>query len=515
MRFAELADVSRRVADTSSRNAKIALLAETLGRLGPGEAEVVVAWLAGQLPQGKLGVGWAMLRTMADVPPSGGAPLDVLEIHRELSAIAAASGPGSTGERKQRLAALYARASGSEREMLSRLLLGELRQGALEGLLLDAIASATRLPPARVRRAAMLAGSVVHAGAAALADPARGLDAFELTVMRPVLPMLAQPGEGVEEALAEMREMGEASLERKLDGARIQAHKRGDEVRVFTRSLQEVTAAVPETVELVRALPAREVILDGEAIALRADGAPLPFQVTMRRFGRRLDVEKMRAELPLSSIFFDCLLVDGQALLDAPARERFAALDALVPAASRVERWVTSDAARAEALFRATLAAGHEGLMAKALDAPYQAGSRGAAWIKIKPAHTLDLVVLAAEWGSGRRRGWLSNLHLGARDPGTGAFVMLGKTFKGLTDAMLAEQTQALLALEVARDGHVVHVRPELVVEIAFSDVQHSPRYPGGMALRFARVKRYRRDKDATQADTVEAVRAIFEAAAR
>jgi DNA ligase-1 len=512
VRFAELAEVSRRVAETTSRNGKVAVLAETLGRLAPDEAPVVVAWLAGQLPQGKLGVGWAMVRGMGEVAPVDGEPWSVLDVDRQLSAIATAAGPGSTTERRQRLAGLYARASGAERELLGRLLLGELRQGALEGLLLDAIALATRLPAARVRRAAMLAGSVVLAGAAALADSERGLDAFELVVMRPVLPMLAQPSDGVEAALAEI---GEASLERKLDGARIQAHKRGDEVRVFTRSLQEITAAVPETVELVRALPARELILDGEAIALRADGVPLPFQTTMRRFGRRLDVERMRAELPLSSIFFDCLLVDGRALLDAPARERFAALDALVPAESRVERWVTADAVRAEELFRAVLAAGHEGLMAKALDAPYQAGSRGAAWMKIKPAHTLDLVVLAAEWGSGRRRGWLSNLHLGARDPATGAFVMLGKTFKGLTDAMLTEQTEALLALEVARDGHVVHVRPELVVEIAFSDVQQSPRYPGGMALRFARVKRYRRDKTAAQADTVDAVRAIFAAAAR
>ncbi len=512
MRFAELAEVSRRVAETASRNGKIAVLAETLARATPDEAKVVVAWLAGQLPQGKLGVGWAMVRGMGDVPPVEGAPWSVLDVDGQLSAVAAASGPGSTTERRQRLAALYARASGPERDLLGRLLLGELRQGALEGLLLDAIAVAARLPAARVRRAAMLAGSVIEAGAAALADPVRGLDAFELSVMRPVLPMLAQPSDGVDAALAEL---GEASLERKLDGARIQAHKRDDEVRIFTRSLQEVTAAVPETVELVRALPARELILDGEAIALRADGAPLPFQTTMRRFGRRLDVERMRAELPLSSIFFDCLLVDGRPLLDAPARDRFTALDALVPPHSRVERWVTSDAARAEELFRAVLAAGHEGLMAKALEAPYQAGSRGAAWMKIKPAHTLDLVVLAAEWGSGRRRGWLSNLHLGAREPATGAWVMLGKTFKGLTDAMLAEQTEALLALEVARDGHVVHVRPELVVEIAFSDVQHSPRYPGGMALRFARVKRYRRDKTAAQADTIDAVRAIFQGAAR
>jgi len=334
-----------------------------------------------------------------------------------------------------------------------------------------------------------------------------GLDGFELRVMRPVLPMLAQPGEDVGEALAAL---GEAALELKLDGARIQAHKAEGEVRIFSRSLQDVTGTLPELVELVRALPAREIVLDGEAIALRKDGSPLPFQTTMRRFGRRLDVEAMRAELPLTGFFFDCILFDGRPFIDAPARERFALLDQTVPEPNRAPRLVTADAAEGEAMFRRVVAQGHEGLMAKSLDAAYEAGSRGSAWLKIKPAHTLDLVVLAAEWGSGRRQGWLSNLHLGAREPRTGGFVMLGKTFKGMTDAMLTSQTEKLLALETARDGHVVHVRPELVVEIAFADVQASPRYPGGMALRFARVKSYRPDKRAADADTIDAVREIF-----
>jgi len=320
--------------------------------------------------------------------------------------------------------------------------------------------------------------------------------------------MLAQTAEDAADAVGRL---GRAALEFKLDGARVQLHKRDDEVKVYSRSLKDVTAAVPELVERVRALPAGELILDGETIALRADGTPQPFQTTMRRFGRRLEVDRLRRELPLTPFFFDLLYLDGQPLLDEPEEQRFAALSKVTSGGLLVPRTVTAAADEAQAFLEQALARGHEGIMAKALDAPYEAGGRGQRWLKVKPAHTLDLVVLAAEWGHGRRRGWLSNLHLGARDPEAGGFVMLGKTFKGMTDEMLAWQTERLLELEIGRDAYTVHVRPELVVEVAFNDVQASPHYPGGLALRFARVKRYRPDKNAAQADTVATVRQILE----
>jgi len=357
----------------------------------------------------------------------------------------------------------------------------------------------------------MLAGELTAVARAALVEGQAGLDRFRLELLRPLQPMLASPAGDVSEAL---ERMGEAAFELKLDGARVQVHKAEDEVRVFSRRGNDVTPAVPELVEIVQALPARQLILDGEVIALRPDGAPLPFQLTMRRFGRKLDVARLRGELPLTPFFFDVLHLDGEDLLDHPAAERFAALGASVPGLT-VPRIVTSDAEEADAFFAEALQRGHEGMMVKALDAPYEAGRRGFSWLKIKPAHTLDLVILAAEWGHGRRQGWLSNLHLGARDPENGGFVMLGKTFKGMTDEMLAWQTKKLQEIALGTDGWTVHVRPELVVEVAFSDVQESPQYPAGMALRFARVKRYRDDKTAAEADTIGTVRKIFEDAAR
>jgi DNA ligase-1 len=369
---------------------------------------------------------------------------------------------------------------------------GELRQGALDALVVDAIALATTLPARTVRTAYMLAGDIGVVAAAALTEGAAGLARFGLTVFRPVLPMLAQTAETAGEALASFG--GPAALELKLDGFRVQIHKADEVIRVFSRALNEVTAQVPEIVAATAALPARRLILDGEASAFGVDGRPLPFQDTMRRRG------------PLHLTLFDALLVDDQTLLPTPAGERFALLNQLAPALA-VPRLVTHDPDEANAYFAAAIAGGHEGVMAKALDAPYDAGSRGAAWLKIKKIYRLDLVVLAAEWGSGRRRGWLSNLHLGARD-GDG-WVMLGKTFKGMTDEMLAWQTAQFLAREVDRDGHIVYVRPELVAEIAFNDVQRSTRYPGGLALRLARVVRYRDDKTAAEADTIDAVRAI------
>jgi DNA ligase-1 len=505
-RLADLVDASTRAAQTASRLGKRDAIAACLRAAAPEEVEIAVALLSGEARQGRLGIGYATLRELR----GGGAAapsLALREVDDALARIAATKGKGSAAERGALLAALFARATRAEQDFLVRLLAGELRQGALEGVMIEAIAAAAGVAVADVRRAAMFAGDLGAVARAALTAGAAGLARFAIELQRPVQPMLAQPAEDIADALARL---GTAALEWKLDGARVQVHKAGGEVRVFTRNLNEVTAAVPEIVEAVRAAPARELILDGEAIALAADGAPQPFQVTMRRFGRKLDVDALRAELPLAAFFFDVLRRDGESLVDRPARERFAALADTLPGALVVPRLVTSDAAAAQAFDADALARGHEGVMAKALDAPYEAGSRGAAWLKVKRAHTLDLVVLAAEWGHGRRRGWLSNLHLGARGAAENAFVMLGKTFKGLTDELLEWQTRELLAREIGRDDYTVYVRPELVVEIAFNDLQASPQYPGGLALRFARVKRYRPDKRAEDADTIDAVRALY-----
>jgi DNA ligase-1 len=388
---------------------------------------------------------------------------------------------------------MLAAATAAEQAFLSALVIGELRQGALDALVVDAIAARTGLEARAVRSAYMLAGDIGAVGHAALADGAAGLARFGLTIFRPVLPMLAQTADRASDAITAFA--GPAALELKLDGFRVQIHKDGDAIRAFSRALNDVTAQVPEVIAAVAALPARRLILDGEASAFAANGRPLPFQDTMRRHG------------PLRLTLFDALLIDDQTLLATAAHARFAALGALAPALV-VPRLVTADADEANAYFETAVAHGHEGIMAKALDAPYDAGNRGAAWLKIKKVHHLDLVVLAVEWGSGRRRGLLSNLHLGARDP-AGGWVMLGKTFKGMTDEMLAWQTAQFLAREVDRDGHIVYVRPEIVAEVAFNDVQRSTRYPGGFALRLARVVRYRPDKTADQADTIDAVRAI------
>jgi DNA ligase-1 len=433
----------------------------------------------------------------------------VEEVDAAFAGLAAASGKGSAALRAERLAALFGRATGEERDFLERLIVGELRQGALAGLMVEAIAAAAELPVAEVRRAAMSAGGLTDVARAALTEGLAGLARFSIRIMQPVLPMLSQSADDTDEALAAL---GTAAFEWKLDGARVQVHKAGGEVRCYTRNLNEVSARVPEIVEAVRALSAASLILDGEAIALRADGSPHSFQVTMRRFGRKLEVEVMRRELPLSVFFFDCLLRDGASLVDRPASERFRALQEALPPAIIIPRIVTGDRAEAARFLEDALGHGHEGVMAKALAGRYEAGRRGAAWLKVKCANTLDLVVLAAEWGSGRRKGWLSNLHLGARDPAGGGFVMLGKTFKGLTDEMLHWQTRALLGRETSRDSYTVYVRPEIVVEVAFNEVQESSQYPGGVALRFARVKAHRPDKRAEEADTIESVRRIHAA---
>src|SRR6266480_2354989 len=507
MLLAELLAASERVAATRSRLAKIDALAECLRRLDASEIALGVAYLSGDTRQGRIGVGYATLKGARAAAPANAARLTLAHIDEALARLDQTKGEGSAAERARMLAELFARATAPEQDFLARLLLGELRQGALEGIMLDAIAKAADLPAVRVRSAAMRAGGLPAVAEAALIEGEPGLARFALRVFQPVQPMLAQPAEDVAGAI---ERLGRAAFEWKLDGARVQAHKSGSQIRVYTRSLNEVTSAVPEIVAALGDCAARELILDGETIALRPNGTPFPFQETMRRFGRKLDVEASRAAFPLSVFFFDCLLAEGEDLTARPARERFDAVAKILPAKILIPRLVTGDREAAQAFYDDALARGHEGVMAKALEAPYEAGSRGAGWLKIKEAHSLDLAVIAAEWGSGRRKGWLSNLHLGALDPATGDFVMLGKTFKGMTDEMLKWQTKELLAREVRRDAHVVYVRPELVVEVAFNDVQHSPHYPGGVALRFARVKGYRPDKSAAEADTIDAVRAFL-----
>jgi DNA ligase-1 len=441
--------------------------------------------------------------------PAPEASLELRDVDAAFNRLLSTRGKNSSAERARLLEALMSRATAGEQKFLGALAVGEVRQGALEGVLLEAIATAADVRADRLRRAVMMAGDLGAVAAAVLGpEGAAALDVYQLELFRPVQPMLADSAATVVEAFNTSDPM---VVEWKLDGARIQVHRRDDRVAVYTRNLNDVTAAVPEVVDAVLSLPARELILDGEVIALMPSGAPHAFQTTMRRFGRRLDVETLRAELPLSAFFFD-ILYDGEPVIDEPLSTRLERFDRVVPAELRVPRIVTSDAEEAAAFQADALARGHEGVMVKSVSAPYAAGRRGSAWLKVKTARTLDLVVLAVEWGSGRRKGWLSNLHLGARDPETGGFVMLGKTFKGMTDELLAWQTTELLAREVRREGHVVYVRPELVVEIAFNEVQQSSQYPGGVALRFARVKGYRPDKSAAAADTIDAVRAFLPA---
>jgi DNA ligase 1 len=507
MTFARLVDTSRRVAETPGRRAKIALLADLLRTLPAEELQLGVAYLSGTVLQAKLGVGWATIQAALPGAAADGAGVTLTEVDETLSRIMQASGPGSAGMRQRLLHELFLRLTEAEQHFLSGLLAGELRQGALEGLVLEGVAQAAGLPSRELRRAAMMAGELPVVASAALTGGAAALGAFAVRLFQPVQPMLAGTADSEAEAVAEL---GECGLEFKLDGARVQIHRRGEEVRIYSRRLNEVTPAVPELAERALSLPATELILEGEAIALRPDGTPHPFQTTMRRFGRRLEVERVREALPLTLVLFDLLFLDGASLIDRPYRERIALLDQAVPSELVVRRLITGSAEAAAAFLREALDQGHEGIMAKALDAPYEAGQRGRRWLKVKPVRTLDLVVLAAEWGHGRRKGRLSNLHLGARDEATGRFVMLGKTFKGMTDEMLAWQTTRLLELEQSRDGHVVWVRPELVVEVAFNDLQASPQYPGGLALRFARIKGYRPDKSPADADTIATLREIW-----
>ena len=500
MLLAEVARTSAEVAATSARTRKVELLAGCLAAARPDEVAVVVSYLSGELPQRRTGVGY---RSLAGLPgPAAEPTLETVEVHETFGRIAACAGAGSTGARRALLAELFARATAPEQRLLTGLVTGELRQGALESLVTDAVARASGVPAADVRRAALLRGALPPVAEALWRSGAAALETFRLEVGRPVQPMLASPADSVEDAV---ERLGEAAFEWKLDGVRVQVHRSGGEVAVFTRTLDDVTARVPELVSFALALPARDVVLDGEAIALAPDGTPRPFQVT----GARVATRGAASDVPLTPFVFDVLHADGTDLLGAPGHERWAALEGVVPVSARVPRLVTGDLAAARAFFDGAVGRGHEGVVAKSLDAAYDAGRRGAAWLKVKPRHTLDLVVLAAEWGHGRRRGWLSNLHLGARDPASGGWVMLGKTFKGLTDDLLRWQTERLLELETHRNEWQVFVRPELVVEIAFDGVQTSPRYPGGVALRFARVLRYRDDKPPAEADTIDAVLAL------
>jgi DNA ligase-1 len=487
--LSSLVSTSAQVAATSGRLAKIKLLADLLKQARPEEIELAIAYLSGSIRQAKVGVGWATLQT-ARGEPAQTPTIEIRDVDATLDLVANTSGKGSARAKTKLLRDLFARATAEEQDFLFRLLTGELRQGALEGIMVEAVAKAFELPAADVRRAVMLAGDI---GTVARAGQS-GLKSFAVQLFRPIKPMLAQTATDVDEALERTSPL---AFEYKLDGARIQVHKRGDEVRVYSRLMNDVTGTLPEVVVAVRRLSPPELILDGEAIALDPAGRPLPFQQTMRKF---------RGEVGVVPFFFDILYADGQSLIDQPYSTRSKVLEQHV--AQRPLRLVTADKQQAQAFFDEAIKAGHEGLMAKSLTASYEAGGRGWAWMKVKQANTLDLVVLAAEWGHGRRQGCLSNLHLGARHP-NGGFVMLGKTFKGMTDELLAWQTKRLQEIEVRREGHIVYVRPELVVEIAFNGLQDSPHYPGGLALRFARVIRYREDKKPEEADTIDTVRRL------
>ncbi|MFF1812327.1 ATP-dependent DNA ligase [Streptomyces sp. NPDC058251] len=512
MLLTRLARVSQEVAATSARSRKIALLAELFRDAEADDVPIVIPYLAGRLPQGRLGIGWKILSK--PVPPAAEASLTVREVDARLTELGAVSGAGSQTARARLVAELLGAATQDEQRFLFGLISGEVRQGALDAVAVEGLAEATGAPSADVRRAVMLAGSLQTVAQALLSRGPEALDGFRLTVGRPVLPMLAHTAASVSEAV---EKLGACVVEEKLDGIRVQLHRDGDDVRVYTRTLDDITDRLPELTSAALELKGERFILDGEVIALDADGRPRSFQETAGRVGSRVDVATAAQTVPVSPVFFDALSVDGQDLLDLPFTERHAELARLVPERMRVRRTLVSgpdEIAAAEKFLADTLARGHEGVVVKALDAPYSAGRRGASWLKVKPVHTLDLVVLAAEWGHGRRTGKLSNLHLGARAE-DGSFAMLGKTFKGMTDAMLTWQTERLQELAVEDSGHVVTVRPELVVEIAYDGLQRSSRYPAGVTLRFARVVRYREDKTPAEADTVEALLAAHPEVAR
>ena len=503
MKLLEAVATSTKISSTRSRRAKVAGLAELLAEAEPEEIEIVVGFLSGAPRQGRVGVGGASLWAVK-TPPAAEPELDVREVDEAIGRIPAIIGPGSQARRRQLLGDLLGRATADEQEFLRRLLVGELRQGALEGLMMDAIGAASGIAAPLVRRAAMLGGELGSVAVSALTVGEAALRDMRIRLLRPVRPMLAVTSGSIGEALASV---GTGSVEWKLDGARIQVHRAGDRSAVFTRSLNDVTGRMPLVREVVLAMPVSAVVLDGEALTHDDRGLPRRFEQTMSRFGSHEAAD----DVPLIPFFFDILHLDGRDLIDEPLDVRIELLERVVPAGYRVPRVVTGSAPLAEETFEEARRNRHEGVMVKAIDSTYEAGRRGAAWLKVKPAHHLDLVVLAAEWGHGRRTGWLSNLHLGARDRDTGEFVMVGKTFKGLTDQMLAWQTERFLGLESGRQRHVVFLRTEVVVEVAFDGVLPSPVYPGGVALRFARVKRYRTDKAPAEADTIQMIYRVLE----
>ncbi|HWU20610.1 MAG TPA: ATP-dependent DNA ligase [Nocardioides sp.] len=505
MLLQRLVEVSGAVAATRSRKEKTRLIAELLLAAQPQERSLVAHYLSGRLRQRRTGLGWRSLQALP--APAEEPTLEVVAVDAAFARMSELSGAGSAGARAAAVLELFGAATEAEQSWLRAVAVGEVRQGALEAVVTEAVASAAEVPSAAVRRAAMLAGGATYVVDAAFAGTA-ALEAVGLTVGRPVLPMLASSAPGVAAALVKAAGAdGTVGIDAKLDGIRIQVHRDGDDVLVATRSLDDITHRLPEVVEIARSLPAERFVLDGEALALAEDGRPRPFQETASRTASVVG----EGAAVVTPYFFDLLHLDGTDLIDLPARDRWAALDALVPEQHRVQRWIGSDAEEASAFASSVLAAGREGVVVKSVAAAYDAGRRGSAWVKVKPVHTLDLVVLAVEHGSGRRRGWLSNIHLGAVDPDSPTgFTMLGKTFKGMTDAMLAWQTERFRELEVADGGWVVTVRPEQVVEIAFDGLQRSTRYPGGLALRFARVVRYRDDKGPGDADTLETVRSLL-----
>lgn len=502
-----LAQSARDIANRSSRNEKLEILRELLSQVKGREQAVLISLLSGALPQGKIGVGPAAVGKLARAcpPPEPSSTLTLLELEEQLSGVSALSGKGSVAGRQAALEALLGRCGPEGQSFLLDLWGGGLRIGALAGVVEAAIAREAGVHPDSLRRAVTLSGSLAQAGWVAVSRGEEGLSAFKMELFRPLSPMLASPSD---DAASALEKWSPAFFELKLDGARIQVHREENAVKVFSRTLRDVTASVPEVVEAVRRLRGRRLILDGEVLSLAENGRPRPFQETMRRFGRAAPDERIRKEVPLSPYFFDLLLHDEREFLLAPFAARREALEDLLPPSCLVRGGYFEEAVSAREFFEQAVSDGFEGVMAKNPRGTYQAGKRGADWLKLKPTHTLDLVVIAAEWGSGRRKGWLSNLHLAAPDQ-NGNLVMLGKTFKGLTDEILAWQTEQLLAREVGRERGVVYVRPELVVEIAFNDLQISPQYPGGLALRFARVRRYRPDKTLSEADSFETVLAL------
>jgi DNA ligase-1 len=499
MLLAEVVTTSTTVAATRSRRDKVAAIADLLRRTGAEEVELVTTYLAGRVRQRRTGLGW---RSLSSPPqPSPVASLTVPGLDQRLEDISVLTGSGSGAARASAVAELLGLCTADEQAWLRGVLTGAVRQGALDAVVQDGVAAAAGLPADAVRRAAMFAGSTPPVALVALLEGAEGLAGFTLEVGRPVLPMLASSAPDVGAAMAKAAGGDDlVAIDQKLDGVRIQVHKDGHAVHVASRSLDDLTPRMPEVVEVVRGLPAERLVLDGEVISLDESGVPRAFQDTASRAAS--------GSTGLSAYFFDLLLHDDTDLVDAPTRERLSRLAEVVPAHLLVPRLVTEDLATAQAFLADTVSSGHEGVVVKSLSAPYAAGRRGSAWVKVKPVHTLDLVVLAVEHGSGRRRGWLSNIHLGARDPESGGWVMLGKTFKGMTDETLRWQTERFRELAVEDDGWVVRVRPEQVVEVAFDGVQRSTTYPGGVALRFARVVRYRDDKPPEDADTIETVRA-------